>query len=71
MNQTKKLLSHFIQFGEIDPMTSLRDLGIYRLASRVYDLRCDGYQIETVRDKESGYSKYIYKCKVYQEQNNG
>ena len=33
--------------GPIRPMTALNDLGIYRLASRINDLRKAGHKIKT------------------------
>lgn len=35
--------------GHITPMTALRELGVYRLAARIYDLRRSGHKITTVR----------------------
>ena len=35
--------------GSIDPMTAWRELGIYRLGARVFELREAGEKIETER----------------------
>jgi hypothetical protein len=59
MSQNKKLLSYLKNNGSIDPMQSLNELGIYRLAARIYDLRSKGNIIKTIK-QENGYTKYIY-----------
>ena len=59
MSQNKKLLSYLKKNGSIDPMQSLNELGIYRLAARIYDLRLKGNIIKTIK-QENGYTKYIY-----------
>jgi hypothetical protein len=51
--QCKNLLDWLDERGSITPLVALRELGIYRLASRVLDLRRDGYPIETVMVERS------------------
>jgi hypothetical protein len=46
MKQKERLLKHFEHFGSVEPMQAWTQLGIYRLASRVCELRKDGYPIE-------------------------
>lgn len=46
MKQTERLLRHLRAFGSIQPMQAWTQLGIYRLASRIHDLRKDGHAIE-------------------------
>lgn len=46
MKQTERLLEHLKHFGSIQPMQAWTQLGIYRLASRIHDLREDGHAIE-------------------------
>lgn len=46
MKQTERLLEHLKHFGTIQPMQSWSQLGIYRLASRIHDLREAGHKIE-------------------------
>ena len=41
------ILSHLKRFGSIEPLTALRDYGIYRLGARIADLRQEGYNIIT------------------------
>ena len=51
--QCERVLTHLQQRGEIDAMTALNALGIFRLASRINELRKDGYPIQR-RMKEVG-----------------
>lgn len=48
-NATQKsvLLEHLRRFGSIEPLTALREYGIYRLGARIADLRNDGHNIVT------------------------
>ena len=39
------ILAHLKEFGSIEPLTALREYGIFRLASRISDLRKEGYNI--------------------------
>lgn len=45
--QAQRVLEYMRQFGSITQMDALRDLGVMRLASRISDLRRDGYDIES------------------------
>lgn len=47
MTQTQKILEYLNKYDKITPLEAMRDLGIYRLASRIYDLKEQGYNIET------------------------
>lgn len=44
-NQKQLVLDYMREYGSIEPMQALRDLGVYRLASRISDLRKDGHNI--------------------------
>ena len=46
MKQTEQVLEYIREFGSITQLEALRDLGVMRLASRISDLRKDGYMIE-------------------------
>ena len=59
MSQNKKLLHYLKNNGSIDPMQSLKKLGIYRLSARIYDLRAEGHRIKTIEKKDE-WTKYIY-----------
>lgn len=45
--QKSVLLKHLKEFGSIEPLTALREYGIYRLGARIADLRSEGYNIIT------------------------
>lgn len=47
MTQKTVVLRHLKRFGSIEPLTALREYGIYRLGARVADLRSEGYHIIT------------------------
>jgi hypothetical protein len=47
MSQNDRILDHLNTVGPIRPMTAWNDLGIYRLASRINDLRKAGHKINT------------------------
>ena len=46
MKQTDRLLGYLKSHGHINPLESWSELGIYRLASRICDLRKEGWNIE-------------------------
>lgn len=43
--QNEKILAYIERFGSITQLEALRDLGVMRLASRISDLRKQGYNI--------------------------
>ncbi len=45
-NQKSVILNHMKRFGSIEPLTALREYGIFRLASRISDLKKDGHTIK-------------------------
>ena len=45
MKQTERLLGYLAENGSITPLQALNELGIFRLASRINDLRKMGYKI--------------------------
>jgi hypothetical protein len=47
MSQNDRILDYLNTVGPIRPMTAWNDLGIYRLASRINDLRKAGHKIHT------------------------
>ena len=66
VNQCERILFYLRHFGSITQLDALRDLGIMRLASRMSDLRKQGFNIksETVAVKnrmdETCYIKRYY-----------
>ena len=43
--QCKRVLAHLQHYGSIQPLESWQQCGVYRLASRIHDLRKAGYPI--------------------------
>lgn len=58
-NQCQLILEYMREYGSIEPMQALGDLGVYRLGSRIHDLREQGYDISTervtTRSRRTGY----------------
>lgn len=44
--QCERILTHLTAFGHITSWEAMRDYGIMRLASRVHDLKKQGYRFE-------------------------
>lgn len=53
--QAQRVLDYMNQFGSITQLEALKDLGVMRLASRISDLKKQGYPIksdvETVKNR--------------------
>lgn len=47
MTQKQMVLSHLQAYGSIEPLTALREYGVYRLGARIADLKADGHKITT------------------------
>jgi hypothetical protein len=47
MTQNERVYDHLLAVGPLQPFAAWRDLGIYRLASRINDLRKAGHKINT------------------------
>ena len=50
MTQNQRVVAYMEQFGSITQLEALRDLGIMRLASRISDLKKQGYSIESTTE---------------------
>lgn len=68
MTQCERIVDYINRFGSISTMEAFHDLGITRLASRIHDLRSEGYDIkrEIIRDKNRygepvHYMRYSFK----------
>lgn len=63
MSQTEQLLRYLRRHRTITPLEALRELGIFRLAARIHNLRNE-YDIETrlvMDDKaKKAYAEYVY-----------
>jgi hypothetical protein len=47
LTQKQKILRHLQEIGDITPVQAFFDYSIMRLAAIVFDLKDDGYDIET------------------------
>ena len=47
MTQAEKVLRHMYEFGSITALEAMNEYGIFRLASRISDLKKNGYPIKS------------------------
>ena len=45
INQCQRIVDYMTRFGSISTLEAFNDLGVARLASRIHDLKCQGYNI--------------------------
>lgn len=62
MTQNERLLEHLAKGKTIQPMQAWHNLGIYRLGSRIHDLRKSGNKIR--RDWVTVYNRWGEECRV-------
>ena len=60
--QAEKVLDYIREFGSITPLEAYRDLACMRLASRISDLKKDGYLIDS--KTEAVLNRYGEKCYI-------
>ena len=60
VNQKNMIINHIAEFGSITPIDAENKYGIMRLASRISDLKKDGYIIS--RDIEKGKNRFGESC---------
>ena len=60
--QAQRVLDYMERFGSITQLEALRDLGVMRLASRISDLRKQGYVIKG--ETESVKNRFDEKCTI-------
>ena len=60
--QNERILDYIEQFGSITQIEALQDLGIMRLASRVSDLKKQGYNI--ISKTEAVKNRYGESCHI-------
>ena len=56
MTQCERILKYMNDFGSISAAQAMTDLGVYRLASRIHDLRMMGIDIES--ETHTGKNRY-------------
>ena len=65
--QAQRVLEYIEEFGSITQLEALRDLGCMRLASRISDLKKQGYPIESAMEtvqNRFGESCYIKRYRL-------
>lgn len=60
--QNQRILDYLDAHGSITQLEALKELGIMRLASRMSDLKRQGYEIESKMDVV--HNRYGEKCRV-------
>lgn len=60
--QNQRILDYIAEFGSITQLEALQDLGVMRLASRISDLKRQGYNIKSSIDVVK--NRYGEKCRV-------
>lgn len=69
LTQCDRILRHMKDYGSIDPMVAIKEYGCMRLASRIADLKGQGYEIVAERTKgENRYGEATSYC-VYRLRN--
>jgi hypothetical protein len=63
-SQNDQVLAYLKRNGSITSWEAMQELACMRLASRIYDLKCRGYKIESSMTKNSNGKRYaIYRYK--------
>ena len=73
MTQCEKVLEYMKDFGSITPLDAMRDIGCMRLASRIADLKDQGYAIgRRMKNSKNRYGKTVSFAEYYliEEDNN-
>lgn len=60
--QNERILDYINRFGSITQLDALQDLGVMRLASRISDLRSEGYPI--ISTVEAVQNRFGEKCHI-------
>ena len=66
--QCEAILWHLEHRGSITPIEALNELGCFRLAARIEELRRAGHRIRTTIEKRRGkrWARYVYEQKPQQ-----
>lgn len=60
--QNQRILDYISDFGSITQLEALKDLGVMRLASRISDLRKQGYDITSQTEEVK--NRYGERCHI-------
>lgn len=67
--QCEKVLNYMRQFGSITQLEALQDIGCMRLASRISDLRAQGYPISRrIKTGKNRYGESVSFAEYYLEE---
>ena len=67
--QCEKVLDYMRAFGSITQLQALQDIGCMRLASRISDLRYQGYAIgRRIKTAKNRYGDSVYFAEYYLEE---
>lgn len=71
LTQCQRIIDYMEQFGSISSFEAFADLGIVRLASRIHDLKGQGYNITSeIRSSKNRFGETV-SFKVYRLADNG
>ena len=67
--QCQQILEYMRRFGSITQLDALRDIGCMRLASRINELRCQGFAIgRRMKTSKNRYGKDVSFAEYYLEE---
>lgn len=65
MTQCQRIIDYMERFGSISTLEAFNDLGVARLASRIHDLKAQGYKINSeIKSSKNRFGEDTY-YKVY------
>lgn len=65
ITQCERIIDYIKQFGSISTLEAFNDLGVARLASRIHDLKAQGYEFKSeIRTRRNRYGETTH-FKVY------
>ena len=69
MTQCEKVLEYMKEFGSITPIEAMQDIGCMRLASRINDLKDQGFAIgRRMKTAKNRYGKDVSFAEYYLEE---
>jgi hypothetical protein len=63
MTQTDAIRSFLLEGNSLTPIDALERFGCFRLAARIDDLRREGLDIETIKERQNGKSYARYRLR--------
>ena len=71
VNQCVRIIDYMREFGSITSAEAMQELGVYRLASRICDLKKAGFKINSsIKSAKNRYGETVY-FKAYSLSENG